>query len=73
MGVEFPTVSSKKGPVKKGGKPASRGRQENTGNETHTRDQNRNEVGFREMLHSADESRESEGERCVQESYEGRP
>jgi len=47
------------------GKPASRGRQENTGSETHTRDQNMNEVGFREMLHSADESRESEGERCV--------
>jgi len=31
-----------------GGRPASRGRQENTGIETHARDQNRNEVGFRD-------------------------
>jgi len=30
------------------GKPASRRRQENTGIETHARDQNRNEVGFRD-------------------------
>jgi len=47
------------------GKPTSTGRQENTGKKTHKRMQNMNEVGFRETLYSADESRERKRKVCL--------
>jgi len=51
--------------VLRDGKPTSTGRQENTGKKTHTRMQNMNEVGFRETLYSADESRERKRKVCL--------